>query len=107
MIGGRNIKKFVKNVLEFLLTDKLAKKYTWTGIRNTNKVKDMKFISLIKGVCFLNYRLSSQYEKVDEIVNKSRVDYLSISVTIHGTLSLCLAWHVDNHFVDIVKELFS
>ncbi|GAB1867307.1 DUF4806 domain-containing protein [Camponotus japonicus] len=46
-IGGKDVKKHVRQALTLILNDELSCKLSWTGQKKTIKVKDMKFVDII------------------------------------------------------------
>lgn len=55
-VGGKDLKNFVKRVLQRLFTNELSSKCSWTGFRNNFRLENLVTINIIKGkVNFLLY----------------------------------------------------
>lgn len=48
-IGGKDVKKHVRQALTLILNDEFSCKLSWTGQKKTIKVKDMKFVDIMIG----------------------------------------------------------
>ncbi|XP_025192717.1 putative histone-lysine N-methyltransferase 1, partial [Melanaphis sacchari] len=54
-IGGKNIKNFVKRILQRLFTNELSSKCSWTGFRNNFRLENLKIINIMKEIGRINF----------------------------------------------------
>lgn len=49
LIGGPDVKNFIKRVLYRIFTNKLASECSWMGINGKIKIKNLTIIKIMKG----------------------------------------------------------
>ncbi|CAI6344136.1 unnamed protein product [Macrosiphum euphorbiae] len=54
-IGGTGLKNFIKRVLERLFTNQLSTKYSWTGFKDNNALKNLKIMKIMKDVAISTF----------------------------------------------------
>ncbi|KAL5245998.1 hypothetical protein ACI65C_013406 [Semiaphis heraclei] len=54
-ISGKNIKNFVKRILQRLFTNELSSKCSWTGFRNNFRLENLKIINIMKEIGRVNF----------------------------------------------------
>jgi len=48
-VGGKDLRNFVKRILQRLFTNELSSKCSWTGFRNNFRLENLIIINIIKG----------------------------------------------------------
>ncbi len=54
-IGGNGFENGVKNMLRRMLTDELASKYSYLGVRGKKVFRDLKICNIVKGL-FVSFK---------------------------------------------------